>query len=144
MIQITLFFVERFSSQSNFPVVVHLYMIDPLFRIRFFARRKWEFLLNVGPLNMKEHVLITIFDNAGVGTVYAIHIINTIKIFYKELGLFVSFLVIMTTQVWFWQFLLNLLWMLIKFPEVCCLQYFFLFWICRCWGLDGQGSIENI
>ena len=39
----------------------------------FFLGRPYEFTLNPGPFNVKEHVLITIFANAGAGTVYAIH-----------------------------------------------------------------------
>ncbi|XP_065856198.1 oligopeptide transporter 7-like [Euphorbia lathyris] len=66
----------------------------------FFKGKRWEFSLNPGPFNMKEHVLITIFANAGAGTVYAIHIVSTVKIFYKkELTFFVAFLVVITTQV---------------------------------------------
>jgi OPT family oligopeptide transporter len=67
---------------------------------KFFAGRRWEFSLNPGPFNMKEHVLITIFANAGAGTVYAIHIVSAVKIFYqKKLDFFVALLVVMTTQI---------------------------------------------
>lgn len=61
---------------------------------------RWEFSLNPGPFNIKEHVLITIFANAGAGTVYAIHIVTVVKIFYKKhITFFVSLLVVLTTQV---------------------------------------------
>lgn len=64
--------------------------------------RRWEFTLNPGPFNVKEHVLITIFANSGAGTVYAIHVITVVKVFYKKhITFFVSFLVIITTQVCF-------------------------------------------
>ncbi|KAI3834424.1 hypothetical protein MKX03_032535 [Papaver bracteatum] len=33
----------------------------------FFKGNKWEFTLNPGPFNVKEHVLITIFANSGAG-----------------------------------------------------------------------------
>eukprot|EP00253_Pinus_taeda_P015850 PITA_15850 len=67
---------------------------------KFFAGSRWEFSLNPGPFNRKEHVLITIFANAGAGTVYAIHIVTIVKIFYKKnLSFFVSLLVCMTTQI---------------------------------------------
>lgn len=63
---------------------------------------RWEFTLNPGPFNVKEHVLITIFANSGAGTVYAIHIVTAVKIFYKKTMTFlVAFLVVLTTQVWF-------------------------------------------
>jgi len=61
---------------------------------------RWEFSLNPGPFNVKEHVLITIFANAGAGTVYAIHVVTVVKIFYKKhITFFVSLLVVLTTQV---------------------------------------------
>jgi hypothetical protein len=56
--------------------------------------------LNPGPFNVKEHVLITIFANSGAGTVYAIHVVTVVKVFYKKhITFFVSFLVVITTQV---------------------------------------------
>ncbi|KAF3332302.1 oligopeptide transporter 7 [Carex littledalei] len=66
----------------------------------FFEGSKWEFSLNPGPFNMKEHVLITIFANSGAGTVYAIHVITAVRVFYKQhITFFVSLLVVLTTQV---------------------------------------------
>ena len=66
----------------------------------FFKATPWEFTLNPGPFNVKEHVLITIFANSGAGTVYAIHIVTVVKAFYhKHISFFVSFLVVITTQV---------------------------------------------
>ncbi|KAL5752477.1 hypothetical protein ACOSQ2_022984 [Xanthoceras sorbifolium] len=66
----------------------------------FFKGRRWEFTLNPGPFNVKEHVLITIFANAGAGNVYAIHVVSVVRIFYrKQLTFFVSLLVVITTQV---------------------------------------------
>ncbi|XP_004309550.1 PREDICTED: oligopeptide transporter 7 [Fragaria vesca subsp. vesca] len=66
----------------------------------FFKGTRWEFTLNPGPFNVKEHVLITIFANSGAGTVYAIHIVTVVKVFYKQhITFFVSLLVILTTQV---------------------------------------------
>lgn len=65
-----------------------------------FKDSRWEFTLNPGPFNVKEHVLITIFANSGAGNVYAVHIISAVKIFYKKhLTFFVSLIVIITTQV---------------------------------------------
>ncbi|XP_073285529.1 oligopeptide transporter 7-like [Primulina huaijiensis] len=66
----------------------------------FFKGKRWEFTLNPGPFNMKEHVLITIFANSGAGTVYAIHVVTAVKVFYKQhLTFFVSLIVVITTQV---------------------------------------------
>ncbi|RWW90492.1 hypothetical protein BHE74_00000438 [Ensete ventricosum] len=66
----------------------------------FFKGSRWEFTLNPGPFNIKEHVLITIFANSGAGSVYAIHVVTAVKIFYgKHITFFVSLLVVITTQV---------------------------------------------
>ncbi|KAJ1376044.1 Tetrapeptide transporter, OPT1/isp4 [Sesbania bispinosa] len=61
----------------------------------FFKGSRLEFTLNPGPFNVKEHVLITIFANSGAGTVYAIHVVTAVKIFYrKHISFFVSLLVL--------------------------------------------------
>ncbi|OMO83536.1 Tetrapeptide transporter, OPT1/isp4 [Corchorus olitorius] len=66
----------------------------------FFKGRKLEFTLNPGPFNVKEHVLITIFANSGAGSVYAIHLVSAVKIFYKKnMSFLVALLVVFTTQV---------------------------------------------
>ncbi|KAK6162222.1 hypothetical protein DH2020_002063 [Rehmannia glutinosa] len=66
----------------------------------FFKGTRWEFSLNPGPFNVKEHVLITIFANSGAGTVYAIHVVTAVKVFYKKnITFFVSLVVVITTQV---------------------------------------------
>ncbi|XP_047337567.1 oligopeptide transporter 7-like [Impatiens glandulifera] len=66
----------------------------------FFRGSRFEFTLNPGPFNVKEHVLITIFANSGAGTVYAIHVVTVVKVYYKQhITFFVSLLVVITTQV---------------------------------------------
>ncbi|KAK8693063.1 hypothetical protein V6N13_070661 [Hibiscus sabdariffa] len=66
----------------------------------FFKDRKFEFTLNPGPFNIKEHVLVTIFANSGAGNVYAIHLVTAVKIFYKKrMSFLVALLVVLTTQV---------------------------------------------
>ncbi|KAG0476085.1 hypothetical protein HPP92_012926 [Vanilla planifolia] len=66
----------------------------------FFSGSRWEFTLNPGPFTVKEHVLITIFANAGAGTVYAIHVVTAVRVFYRQqISFFVSLLVVLTTQV---------------------------------------------
>ncbi|KAG9134052.1 hypothetical protein Leryth_004741 [Lithospermum erythrorhizon] len=62
------------------------------------------FSLNPGPFNMKEHVLISIFANAGSafgsGSAYAVGIVTIIKAFYRRNITFVAgWLLIITTQV---------------------------------------------
>ncbi|KAK4754354.1 hypothetical protein SAY87_002458 [Trapa incisa] len=44
----------------------------------------WSFSLNPGPFNLKEHVLITIFANAGSNSVYALGIVTILKAFYHR------------------------------------------------------------
>ncbi|XP_042426388.1 oligopeptide transporter 7-like isoform X1 [Zingiber officinale] len=66
----------------------------------FFRESRWEFTLNPGPFNIKEHVLITIFANSGAGSVKAIYVVTAVKIFYrKHINFFVSLVVVITTQV---------------------------------------------
>ncbi|XP_077234417.1 oligopeptide transporter 7-like [Tasmannia lanceolata] len=66
----------------------------------FFKGKLWEFTLNPGPFNIKEHVLITIFANSGANSVYSIHMVSTVKVFYqKKLTFFVALFVVLTTQV---------------------------------------------
>ncbi|KAL5705509.1 oligopeptide transporter 4 [Ranunculus cassubicifolius] len=77
-------------------------LLTKKFHIPGFGSR--EFSLNPGPFNMKEHVLITIFANAGTafgsGNAYAIGIVNIIKAFYKrKISFFASWLLVVTTQV---------------------------------------------
>lgn len=72
------------------------------FRIPGFGTR--IFSLNPGPFNMKEHVLITIFANAGCafgnGSAYAVGIVDIIVAFYRRSISFVAaWLLIITTQV---------------------------------------------
>ncbi|KAL3373976.1 hypothetical protein AABB24_005774 [Solanum stoloniferum] len=65
----------------------------------FFEGTGWAFTLNPGRFNIKEHVLITIFANAGAGTVYATHILSAVKLYYKRpLEFFPALLIMATTQ----------------------------------------------
>ncbi|KAG2682626.1 hypothetical protein I3760_11G199900 [Carya illinoinensis] len=60
---------------------------------------KWSFSLNPGPFTQKEHVLITIFASAGSGGVYAVHILTSLKAFYRrEISTAAAFLLAVTTQ----------------------------------------------
>ncbi|KAL5559911.1 hypothetical protein UlMin_036122 [Ulmus minor] len=64
----------------------------------------FEFSLNPGPFNMKEHVLISIFANAGAafggGAAYAISIVDIIRAFYRrKISFWASWVLVITTQV---------------------------------------------
>ncbi|KAF3435868.1 hypothetical protein FNV43_RR22960 [Rhamnella rubrinervis] len=72
------------------------------FRLPGFSSRL--FSLNPGPFNIKEHVLISIFANAGSafgsGSAYAVGIVIIIKAFYhRNISFLASWLLIITTQV---------------------------------------------
>eukprot|EP01018_Ginkgo_biloba_P003687 Gb_13916 [translate_table: standard] len=64
----------------------------------------WEYSLNPGPFNMKEHVLITIFANSGVsfggGDAYSVGAINVMKAYYKQnVNFLAALIIVLTTQV---------------------------------------------
>jgi hypothetical protein len=66
----------------------------------FFRGRPWAFTLNPGPFNMKEHVLITIFANAGAGAVFGMNLVTSVRVFYgQHMSFFVALLLILTSQV---------------------------------------------
>ncbi|XP_075511800.1 oligopeptide transporter 4-like [Primulina tabacum] len=72
------------------------------FRLPGFGSR--EFSLNPGPFNMKEHVLISIFANAGSafggGSAYAVGIVDIIKAIYmRKISFLASWILVITTQV---------------------------------------------
>ncbi|KAL9163072.1 hypothetical protein ABFS82_06G018000 [Erythranthe guttata] len=65
----------------------------------FLQGTRFEFSLNPGPFNMKEHVMITMLANAGAGSVYATHILSAVKLYYKKsFGFLPAFIVMMTSQ----------------------------------------------
>ena len=70
----------------------------------FLRGTRWEFSLNPGPFNVKEHVIITIFANCGVsyggGDAYSIGAITVMKAYYKQtLSFVLALLIVLTTQV---------------------------------------------
>lgn len=79
-----------------------------------------EFSLNPGPFNMKEHVLISIFANAGSGfgsgSAYAISIVDIIRAFYhRKISFLASWILIITTQVWLFGFSLSHIYVFLAF-----------------------------
>ncbi|PIA31234.1 hypothetical protein AQUCO_05100031v1 [Aquilegia coerulea] len=62
-------------------------------------KTRHSFSLNPGPFNLKEHVLITIFANAGSNGAYAVNIITIVKAFYfTEINVVAAMLLTQTTQ----------------------------------------------
>ncbi|OMO50826.1 Oligopeptide transporter OPT superfamily [Corchorus capsularis] len=91
-VQVTTLPIGRFMASTLPTTKFHI----PGFGSRLFS-------LNPGPFNMKEHVLITIFANAGSafgnGPALAVRIVTIIKAFYGRNISFVSaWLLILTTQ----------------------------------------------
>ncbi|EFJ35289.1 hypothetical protein SELMODRAFT_166204 [Selaginella moellendorffii] len=114
---ILLSFLNQFFSYRTEPFIIGLisvqivalpfgrFMANVLpersFRVPFTSS---SFSLNPGPFNVKEHVLITIFANAGSGFgnggAYAMGIVNITRAFYKRsMGFTAGLLLVMTTQV---------------------------------------------
>jgi hypothetical protein len=95
--------MRAYVQVAALPVGHFMARVLPKTKLSAFGR---EWTMNPGPFNVKEHVLICIFANAGTafgnGGAYAISIITIIKAFYKRnISFVVSLLLIMTTQVQF-------------------------------------------
>ncbi|KAJ4843126.1 oligopeptide transporter 4 [Turnera subulata] len=89
---------------ASLPIGRFLAAVLPKTKFRIPGCGSREFSLNPGPFNMKEHVLISIFANAGSafgsGSAYAVGIVNIIKAFYgRSISFLASWLLIITTQV---------------------------------------------
>ncbi|CAL4884795.1 unnamed protein product [Urochloa decumbens] len=116
---VLLSFLNQFFSYREEPLIVTQitvqvaslpvghFMARVLPRTRFRAPALlggWEWSLNPGPFNVKEHVLISIFANAGFafggGNAYAVGIVNIIRAFYgRHISFFTGWLLVITTQV---------------------------------------------
>ncbi|VAI59667.1 unnamed protein product [Triticum turgidum subsp. durum] len=112
-------FLNQFFSYRTEPLIVTQITVQvaslPMghFLARVLPRRKFrapaalgggEWSLNPGPFNMKEHVLISIFANAGYafgnGNAYAVMIVDIIRAFYgRSISFIAAWLLITTTQV---------------------------------------------
>ncbi|KAM7463650.1 hypothetical protein LguiA_031771 [Lonicera macranthoides] len=91
--------ITSISAQIAVVPIGHL-MARSITKRVYLKGSRWEFTLNPGPFNIKEHVLITIFANSGAGSVYATHILTAVKLIYKrKLDFFPAFLIMLTTQV---------------------------------------------
>lgn len=111
-------FINIFFSYRQNPLVISMISAQvaslPLGRLmaKFLPKRKFhlpgfglrEFSLNPGPFTMKEHVLVSIFANAGAGFgfggAYAISIVDIIKVFYhRKISFLAAWILVITTQV---------------------------------------------
>lgn len=112
---VLLSFLNTFFSYRTEPLVITMITIQvatlPIgrFMARALPKRKFsigsrEFSLNPGPFNKKEHVLISIFANAGAGfgggTAYAVGIVDIIRVFYhRKISFLAGWILVTTTQV---------------------------------------------
>ncbi|WMV57135.1 hypothetical protein MTR67_050520 [Solanum verrucosum] len=104
-------FLNTFFSYRTQPLSISMITVQiaalPLGKVmakvlptRKFKIGSWEFSLNPGPFNMKEHVLISIFANCGAGTAYAVSIVTIIKAFYlRNISFVAGWVLVVTTQV---------------------------------------------
>lgn len=118
---VTLSFLNQFFSYRTEPLIITQITVQvatlpigrfmatvlPSRRFHITGLGNREFSLNPGPFNMKEHVLISIFANAGsafgFGSPYAVGIINIIKAFYeKNISFFAAWVLVITTQHMTW------------------------------------------
>ncbi|CAG8682857.1 9092_t:CDS:10, partial [Dentiscutata erythropus] len=64
-----------------------------------FGIKNWEFNLNPGPFNYKEHVCITVAATAGGVSAYAVDIISIQELFYDtRVSFLVGFMLLISTQ----------------------------------------------
>ncbi|KAI8548485.1 hypothetical protein RHMOL_Rhmol07G0277300 [Rhododendron molle] len=82
-------FLNTFFAYRTEPLTISMISVQvatlPVgrFMARVLSERKFrigsrEYSVNPGPFNMKEHVLISVFANAGSGTAYAVGIVNIV------------------------------------------------------------------
>ena len=89
---------------ATLPIGHFLASVLPAAKFRILGFGPKLFSLNPGPFNMKEHVLISIFANAGSafgsGSAYAVGIVTIIKAFYRRnISFLAGWILIITTQV---------------------------------------------
>ncbi|KAF3670945.1 Oligopeptide transporter 4 [Capsicum annuum] len=108
-------FLYTFFSYRAEPLVITMITVQvatlPIGRLmarvlptRMFKIMSWEFTLNPGPFNMKEHVLISIFANAGSaffnGPAYAVGIVDIIKgLYFRNISFLAGWILVVATQV---------------------------------------------
>ncbi|XP_057973518.1 oligopeptide transporter 4-like [Malania oleifera] len=97
--------VSMISVQvATLPIGRFMAQVLPMTKFRLPGFGSREFSLNPGPFNIKEHVLISIFANAGSafggGTAYAVGIVDIIKAFYRrKISFLAGWILVITTQV---------------------------------------------
>ncbi|RIB06054.1 OPT oligopeptide transporter protein [Gigaspora rosea] len=73
--------------------------LEKILPTKNFRIRNWEFSLNPGPFNYKEHACIAAAANAGGVAAYAVDIISIQELFYNtKVNFIVGFLLLISTQ----------------------------------------------
>ncbi|KAJ2522186.1 hypothetical protein H4217_000919 [Coemansia sp. RSA 1939] len=81
----------------SFPVGYVMALVLPKRKFNTFG---WEWSLNPGPFNIKEHVIISIFAGASAGTAFGIDVVTIKRMWYKsDMGFGPSILFILTSQI---------------------------------------------
>ncbi|KAJ1881925.1 hypothetical protein LPJ57_001289 [Coemansia sp. RSA 486] len=81
----------------SFPLGYLLALILPKRKFNTFG---WQWSMNPGPFNIKEHVIISIFSGTSVGTAYGIDVVTIKRMWYKsDMGFGPSVLFILTSQI---------------------------------------------
>ncbi|KAJ2887694.1 hypothetical protein FB639_001135 [Coemansia asiatica] len=81
----------------SFPVGYLLALILPKRKFNTFG---WQWSMNPGPFNIKEHVIISIFAGTSVSTAYGIDVVTIKRMWYKsDMGFGPSILFILTSQI---------------------------------------------
>ncbi|CAG8797356.1 9290_t:CDS:2, partial [Racocetra persica] len=97
------FFRANSLTYSMFFVILASFIfgkwMERLLPNRIFRIGKWEFNLNPGPFNYKEHVCIVASATAGGISAYAVDIISIQELFYgTHVNFVIGFLLLLSTQ----------------------------------------------
>lgn len=103
---ISTFYYFRPNSQTYsvfFVLLISFFLGHGMAKVlptRKFRIWRWEFSLNPGPFNIKEHVCIVIAANTGGGSAYAIDVISIQELFYNtQIPFLKGFLLLVSSQV---------------------------------------------
>ncbi|KAF0512121.1 opt family small oligopeptide transporter [Gigaspora margarita] len=102
-VSVCYFFRSNNLVYSIFFVILASYIagkwMEKFLPTKKFRIKNWEFNLNPGPFNYKEHVCISAAANAGGVSAYAVEIISIQELFYgTKVNFLVGFLLLISTQ----------------------------------------------
>ncbi|CAG8734673.1 11977_t:CDS:10 [Gigaspora margarita] len=102
-ISVFYYFRANYLNYSIFFVILVSYTagkwMEKILPTRKFRIKNWEFSLNPGPFNYKEHVCIAAAATAGGSTAYATAVISVQELFYNtRVNFLIGFLLLLSTQ----------------------------------------------